>query len=265
MQEIDQKSVKMITFLRRVRKGVFEEGRIGNYLIYALGEIVLVVIGILIALQINNWNEERKARRLENVYYCKLLEDVRQDQVLLNSLSVENEERIKGSNELISMLQKKKPRPKAVMTAMRTAIAKTTFTFKPSKSAFEDIKSSGNLHILTDLELKDKLINYYSVLEGYVDLVDVNSDAAVAMYYHVEKNFAEMGWQDLDFVRNEMDSAVVDIKALESQSYPSAETIKQLLNESIFYLYTNARKKELYQTMALQISGMEATLAAKCQ
>jgi len=255
----------MIAFFRKVRQALFKEGRIGSYLLYAIGEIVLVVIGILIALQIDNWNEDRKERQLENSYYCKLLEDVRQDRLLLNGLSVENEERIAGNNEMISLLQKKSPSRKTVMTAARAAITKTTFTFKPSMSAFEDLKSSGNLNILTDVELKDKLINYYSFLEGYGDLLDVNSDAAVAMHYRVEKNFQDIGWQELDFVRNAMDSSKVDIKALESQTYQSAETIRQLLNEGIFYLYTNARKKELYKEMALQVEEMEAALVAKCK
>jgi hypothetical protein len=255
----------MVAFFRKVRKTLSQEGRIGSYLLYAAGEIVLVVIGILIALQINNWNEERKARRLENVYYCKLLEDVRQDQILLGELRAENDQRIKGSNRAISMLQRDKPERKAVLTAIRTAIAKTTFTFKPSKSAFEDLKSSGNLSILTDIPLKDKLVNYYSVMEGYVDLVDVNSDAAVAMHYDVRRNFREIGLQELDFVRNAVDSTIVDMKVLQGGSNYSAEMTKQLLNEAIFYLYTNARKNDLYQSMALQITEMERALAVKCK
>jgi hypothetical protein len=255
----------MLVFFRKIRKAVFEEGRIGNYLLYAVGEIILVVIGILIALQINTWNEERKTRRLESIYYCKLLEDVRLDQLLLKTLAAENDDRIKGNNRLISLLQAKRPSRKAVMLAMRETIAKTTFTFKPSMSAFEDIKSSGNLSILSDVALKDKLINYYSLLEGYRDLLDVNSDAAVAMYYRVDKNFEEIGWQELAFVKNEMDSSMIDVKALEEETYRSGETIRQLMNESIYYLYTNARKKQLYETMAEQVVDMENALAGKCK
>ncbi|HKK11765.1 MAG TPA: hypothetical protein VJ945_02970 [Flavobacteriaceae bacterium] len=56
----------MIKFFRNIRKTVLAEGKTGNYLKYAIGEIVLVVIGILIALQINNWNEQRKDNIKEN-------------------------------------------------------------------------------------------------------------------------------------------------------------------------------------------------------
>lgn len=50
----------MIKFFRKIRQNLVSEGKAVNYLKYAIGEIILVVIGILIALQINNWNEERK-------------------------------------------------------------------------------------------------------------------------------------------------------------------------------------------------------------
>ncbi|QCX37779.1 hypothetical protein FF125_04765 [Aureibaculum algae] len=55
----------MIKFFRRIRQNLLSEGKTGKYLKYAIGEIVLVVIGILIALQINNWNEQRKIENSE--------------------------------------------------------------------------------------------------------------------------------------------------------------------------------------------------------
>jgi len=51
----------MIKFFRKIRQNLLEDNKTGKYFKYAIGEIVLVVIGILIALQINNWNENRKA------------------------------------------------------------------------------------------------------------------------------------------------------------------------------------------------------------
>jgi len=55
----------MIKFFRKIRYDLMEKNKTGKYLKYAIGEIVLVVIGILIALQINNWNEERKTNSKE--------------------------------------------------------------------------------------------------------------------------------------------------------------------------------------------------------
>ena len=65
----------MNTLLRKVRRGTLAENRFKRYLIYAVGEIVLVVIGILIALNINNWNEGRKLAKVETALLKQLLED----------------------------------------------------------------------------------------------------------------------------------------------------------------------------------------------
>jgi len=65
----------MIKFFRNIRKKLLLEGKFFNYLKYAVGEIVLVVIGILIALQINNWNDQRKV----NVQEIKLLKEMIQN------------------------------------------------------------------------------------------------------------------------------------------------------------------------------------------
>ena len=56
----------MIKFFRKIRQRLLTENKFSKYLIYAIGEIGLVMIGILLALQVNNWNEERKADRAEN-------------------------------------------------------------------------------------------------------------------------------------------------------------------------------------------------------
>lgn len=52
----------MLTFFRKIRAALLAEGKTGKYVKYAIGEIVLVMVGILLALQVNNWNEYRKER-----------------------------------------------------------------------------------------------------------------------------------------------------------------------------------------------------------
>jgi hypothetical protein len=62
----------MLKFFRRIRKGLLESGKIRNYTLYAIGEIALVVVGILIALQISNWNEQQKEKAIANGYLIAL-------------------------------------------------------------------------------------------------------------------------------------------------------------------------------------------------
>jgi len=65
-----------------------ETGKTSKYFKYAIGEIVLVVIGILIALQINNWNENRKSTKIRDNYYNQVLQDLEKDTIYINRVIV---------------------------------------------------------------------------------------------------------------------------------------------------------------------------------
>ena len=69
----------MIKFFRKIRYDLMEKNKTGKYFKYAIGEIILVVIGILIALQINNWNENRKALIKEIALYSSIVGDLEVD------------------------------------------------------------------------------------------------------------------------------------------------------------------------------------------
>ena len=76
----------MITLFRKIRQKLLAENKIGKYLKYAIGEIILVVIGILIALQINNWNELRKQQQVELKYFYNLKNDLLANNERLNAM-----------------------------------------------------------------------------------------------------------------------------------------------------------------------------------
>ncbi|MDT0622020.1 DUF6090 family protein [Croceitalea vernalis] len=76
----------MIKFFRKIRQNLLSEGKTGKYLKYAIGEIILVVIGILIALQINNWNENKKEDKAEIALIEQLINDLEKDAESLETL-----------------------------------------------------------------------------------------------------------------------------------------------------------------------------------
>ena len=73
----------MIKFFRKIRQKMLTENKFSKYLIYAIGEIILVVIGILIALGISNWNEERKLQNEINIYLSQKNENLKEDRLRL--------------------------------------------------------------------------------------------------------------------------------------------------------------------------------------
>ena len=254
----------MINFFRKTRKKLADDNKPVKYFRYAIGEIVLVVIGILIALSINNWNEDRKKRLLEADYYCKLLEDLNQDVIEIKKQIDINQLRIDNSNKFISLLQRPSYTQSEVANAMLGAISKTTFTFQPSIAAFEDLKSSGNLGLIKDLTIKNKLIAYYTFLEGLIDVIDANSDSSIDAFFNYEKDFGEIGWQYFPFVITELDTNMVDVKALTPIDYPSKKVKKQLMSDAVMFLGTSSRKKDLYLDMQIEINTMQTVLNNKC-
>ncbi len=81
-----------------------EKNKTGKYLKYAFGEIILVVIGILIALSLNNWNENRKNKSLLKTYTTSLIKDLEKDTLILNQTSDWVENDIKLTKNLIRRL-----------------------------------------------------------------------------------------------------------------------------------------------------------------
>lgn len=84
----------MLKFFGKIRKQLLSENSFSKYLLYALGEIILVVIGILIALQINNWNERQKEDQMAQTILIGLKNDMLQDKADLDFLQERYQERL---------------------------------------------------------------------------------------------------------------------------------------------------------------------------
>ena len=92
----------MIKFFRKIRQQLIQQNKVGKYLKYAFGDIILVVIGILIALQINNWNEDRKLKKEELEVLVELREDLTST---LKELNNDLEVHIEGLEANIQFIQ----------------------------------------------------------------------------------------------------------------------------------------------------------------
>ena len=75
----------MIKFFRKIRQKLLSENRFSKYLLYAFGEIILVMVGILLALQVNNWNESRKKEQAEIQLYKKILTDLNSEREVIET------------------------------------------------------------------------------------------------------------------------------------------------------------------------------------
>jgi hypothetical protein len=152
------------------------ENKTSKYFKYAIGEIILVVIGILIALQINNWNENRKNRLKEKIYISNIQRDLKAQLVILDRASQGEQSSFKSlSNAQKSFHQHNKFIVNTVNLAEISAI-NDRFTFNIVDTALEEIKSSGNLDIIQKRAVKDSLLKYYDELRLRSQIIANNNN-----------------------------------------------------------------------------------------
>lgn len=143
----------MISFFRKIRQKLLSQNRVTRYLVYAIGEIILVVIGILIALQVNNWNEYRKDRIEEQELLIQLESEFQSNLEQLDEKIDVRNHLIQSSMKLLELIDSKNPvLPDTVIYyTSKTMIAPT---FDPITN---DLISAGKLQLLTNKRLKNLL------------------------------------------------------------------------------------------------------------
>lgn len=148
----------MLRFFRQLRQRFLAENKFNRYLLYAIGEILLVVIGILIALQVNNWNEDRLQRRDELKYFSNLKNDLYADIERLDYMIG-----LAGTKVQAARKMKRKSAHDSIGSLYDFSDDLLTLTFveefRPNDNTYEEMKSSGNFSRIRNDELKLKLMN----------------------------------------------------------------------------------------------------------
>ena len=192
----------MIKFFRKIRYDLMEKNKTGKYFKYAIGEIVLVVIGILIALQINNWNENRKNNIAEADYYCRILDDFELNKKLIDETSELITNKIKLCKELLIDLNNIPNDRSKILNDFVVAVRQDVFV--PSTITFDDLTSSGQLKLLTDIKLKNRLIEHSTFLNNTLNLLQENRNELIKRMMDYESTI-EFGYQDIDYLNQELD------------------------------------------------------------
>lgn len=156
----------MAKFFRRFRMNLLAENKFTKYLIYALGEITLVVIGILIALAINNHNQERITRRKEQKYLTGLRDDFQISKRKLTELIRVNRSNLNGSKKLLKLITEN---DQLFDEVEFSTILVTTFSsdisFNPNNSLLHEIINSGSLKDISNDKLRVQLTHWISTME----------------------------------------------------------------------------------------------------
>ena len=148
----------MLRFFRKLRERLLTENKFSKYLLYALGEIALVMIGILLALQVNNWNEERKQRQVEIKYFGNLKNDLLADIERLDTIIAFSHNKVRAAR---NVKQKADRDSIGSLYDFSNDLLVLFFVdeFRPNDNTYEEMKSSGNFSTIRNDELKLKLMD----------------------------------------------------------------------------------------------------------
>jgi hypothetical protein len=192
----------MIKFFRKIRQRLLTENKFSKYLIYAIGEIVLVVIGILIALQINNWNQKKTERKVEQGYISSLIEDTKTDLSNFKNAIALNEERINNLDSLAlscySYNINDNKDPELIIRYVKSLVRPDFVT--QTDRTLSQLKNSGGMRLIEDKTKIDAIITYEESFErlynqqvwyegGLKDLVNAGVPVFNYKYIPISKNF----------------------------------------------------------------------------
>ena len=153
----------MIKFFRRIRKSLFAEGKFSKYIFYALGEIILVVIGILIALQINAWKVSADNKKLEKSILLNIKQDLQDDILDLQNVAPFKIKQRETCNHLINLAANRSLPILDTIQFANDVVRMIYFTLPSSnKITFEMATSNGYLNIISNDSLLKLIAKYYS-------------------------------------------------------------------------------------------------------
>ncbi len=166
----------MLRFFRQIRKTLMVQNKIRSYFLYAIGEIALVMIGILLALQINNWNELRKEQAREISYLNRLHENITFDNQRINQ-NIEFYGSVLKKGELALEFANDDDVSNFSDWEILVAFfhASQIGPMIPTSTTYDELKSAGELSLIRNSELRDRLSFYFGTGQSrYNDTIGIN-------------------------------------------------------------------------------------------
>ena len=149
----------MIKFFRKIRQNLLMENKTGKYFKYAVGEIVLVVIGIFIALQLNNWNETRKIKNIEQVLLSDLKIEIKTSISDLQYVIDSHTENLAAATLLTEFMYDREKGRNTDRAIWGKAFKDMDYnmTYDPKLGILKSIITSGKIDYISNKELRYKL------------------------------------------------------------------------------------------------------------
>ena len=155
----------MIKFFRKIRRELLNQNQMGKYFKYAIGEILLVVIGIMIALQINNWNEKQKTKNAELSYLKSIKNDLNADYETISYILDNTSQRIEAFESLKAQLKSFDTISDSRRLYEIVHNYRGFIDLKLGDNTIETLKNSGNIELISAVEIRNSIQTYYDTAE----------------------------------------------------------------------------------------------------
>lgn len=186
----------MSKLLKKLRFNLFMKGKKGSYYKYAFGEIILLVLGILIALSINNWNEERKNNLIEKKLILNIIKDLRLDSIYISQSLIEVDAQKQVIDDIISMSLNKKN----IEDYSSIGLLRYSSDFRPITQRNHSVSISN----MNNDDVREKIQNYFieedRVLDIFLEYVDI-------VHNKVRPYLSETGMHNLESIYEDKSSA----------------------------------------------------------
>ena len=191
----------MIKFFRKIRHNLLSEGKTGKYMKYAFGEIILVVIGILIALSINNWNENRKNQKLELEYLIGIKSNLNDDIAELENHFNGDTLKFDAYTSLVRTFNSKNLLSKKEEIISNLYKTSRLGWFEGQNIVFENLKSSGRLNLIQSDTISNSIQKYYRFFEEVVKQENLYNSQIIKFHdrnqqYYNNSSFIEPNFDD---------------------------------------------------------------------
>ncbi|MFC4720863.1 DUF6090 family protein [Geojedonia litorea] len=205
----------MIKFFRHIRKSLLLENKTSRYFKYAIGEIVLVVIGILIALQINNWNNHRIERLNENLILKELHKEFISNKKQFDTVVFYHKKAFGSTIYIKERLPLNLKQINLDSLAYHLFYMGWTYTFNPSKGVTNALMNSSTFNVISNDELRQLLISWDDVVTDYQE----EEILARNNYHNQLKPFEKTHFYWSEDYKKWLNDARLDLSILESLAF----------------------------------------------
>ena len=224
----------MIKFFRHIRQSMIMKNQTGKYVKYALGEIILVVIGILIALQINNWNEASKQSKIEQTFLKRLKIDLEENIANWESLIAFQEKRNEGVKAFIKFsLMDNSDSIGMILPHFNPVLRWDDMTI--NQVTFKEMQSSGKLDIIQNDSIKIKLLQLdqqYQIVLKRNETIKLGHEKGVSEPYG--KTVKSINYFVLDQSNEELFPRMYSREELETYQQQFIDDLMDLVNNQVF-------------------------------